>query len=276
MQVALQKAEVLIEAAKFIKQFEGKIIVIKYGGNAMESQPLKDSVFEDISVLVQLGLQIVIIHGGGPRIDEELQEQGIKKQFIHGLRVTDDATIKIVTRVLADVNQECVEGLAKIGVRAQDCTKGTLVTKVKSSELGHVGDIVEVGTRLLLKTLAYGVIPVVSSLGEDYKGQLNNINADTAATKIAVALKAEKLTILTDVDNVLDSNHQRVPHLNIKQTEEWIAAGTIVGGMIPKVRACAEAAAHGVEKAHLLNGTIPRALLLEIYTDEGIGTEIVK
>lgn len=276
MNIATQKADILIEAVKHIKQFEGKIIVIKYGGNAMEDKKLKASVFEDISVLSRLGMQIVVVHGGGPKIDAELAKQGIKKKVIEGLRVTDDTTLEVVKKALKEVNRECVAGLKKIGIRAQDCTPGTLHTKVRDKRLGHVGDIVQVDAISLLRTLAYGVIPVVSSLGEDDAGQAHNINADTAATKIAEALQAEKLTILTNIDGVLDSVGQRVSHLSSDEAEQYIKDGVIEGGMIPKVRACAHAASHGVEKAHLLNGTIPRALLLEIYTDEGIGTEIVK
>ncbi len=273
---ASKKADALIEAAKYIKQFEGKIIVIKYGGNAMESRALKVSVFEDISVLTQLGLQIVIVHGGGPRIDAGLKKQGIPRRTIDGLRVTDYATLGVVIQSLKQINRQCVNGLKKIGVRAQDCTSGVLLTKQRDKRLGHVGDIVKVDTLLLLKTLAYGIVPVVSCLGADKQGQAHNINADTAATKIAEALKAEKLTILTNIDGVLDHNGQRIKHVDVKDVEHYIETGVVTGGMIPKVRACAHAASHGVHKAHLLNGTIPRALLLEIYTDEGVGTEFVR
>ncbi len=276
MKQATQKADVLIEAVKYIKQFEGKIIVIKYGGNAMENEVLKNSVFEDISVLWQLGLQIVIVHGGGPLIDAELAKQGIEKQTIEGLRVTDDATLKVVEASLKAVNDECVAGLEKFGMKAQDCTLGTLLTEQLDERLGHVGNIIKVDTLQLLKPLAFGVIPVVSSLGQNAQGQLHNINADTAATKVAEALKAEKLTILTNIDSVMDANGERIRHLETKDIKQYIDSGVIHGGMIPKVRAAAHAASHGVSKAHLLNGTIPRALLLEIYTDAGIGTEIVQ
>ncbi len=275
-QEAAKKADVLLEAVKYIKQFRDKTIVIKYGGSAMENHDFRTSVFEDISVLCNLGLQIVIVHGGGPMIDAELAKRGIKKRMIEGLRVTDDVTIQVVTESLKAVNKECVAGLAKIGLKAQDCTPHTLLTKVKDVRLGHVGDIIRVDTGRLMQSLAEGIIPVVSSLGEDEFSQAHNINADTAATKIAEALKAEKLTILTNIDGVKDANGKRINHLNVKDIDQYIKDGVIHGGMIPKVWACAHAASHGVHKAHLLDGTIPRALLLEIYTDAGIGTEIVQ
>lgn len=275
MQEAAQKAAVLLEAVKYIKQFENKIVVIKYGGNAMESESLKASVFEDMSVLAQLGLRLVIVHGGGPNIDAELQKHGIEKQFIDGLRVTDDATLKIVAETLAAVNQDCLKGLANVGMRAQDYALGSLRTEKLDERLGHVGKVVEVNTEPLLAALADGVVPVVSSLGQDADGQIHNVNADTAATKLAEALRAEKLTILTNVDGVLDDHGRRVSHISIDEIDGYVARGVIHGGMIPKVEACAHAVRHGVQKAHLLNGTIPRALLLEIYTDAGVGTEIV-
>lgn len=276
MKEAAEKADILLQALKYVKEFDGKIIVIKYGGNAMENSELQASVFEDISMLVRLGLQIVIVHGGGLKIDAEMARQGIQKQTINGLRVTDDATLKIVMKSLEEVNRECVDGLKSIGLRAQNLTAGTFLTKVRDEQFGHVGDIVKVNTMQLLKPLAYGIVPVISSIGKDKDGQPHNINADTAATKIAEALKAEKLTILTNIDGVLDENGKRISHLNVQDIPRYIEEGIIRGGMIPKVLACADAVTHGVKKAHLLDGTVPRALLLEIFTDVGIGTEIVK
>lgn len=276
MKEAAQKADILFQALKYIKKFEGKIIVIKYGGNAMENKDQQASVFQDISMLARLGLQIVVVHGGGLKIDAELAKQGIKKQTIDGLRITDDVTLKVVMKSLKTINKECVEGLKSVGLSAQDYTPGIFLTKVHDQELGHVGEIIKVNTVSLVKPLAYGMVPVISSLGEDENGQPHNINADTAATKIAEALNAEKLTILTNIDGVLDAKGKRISHLRVKDIPRYIEKGVIRGGMIPKVWACADAVTHGVKKAHLLDGTVPRALLLEIFTDTGVGTEIVK
>jgi acetylglutamate kinase len=243
----------------------------------MENETLQASVFQDISMLSRLGLQIVVVHGGGTKIDAELAKQGIPKKTIDGLRVTDDRTLKIVIKSLKAVNKECVDGLKKVGIRAQDYTPGMFLTKAHDVPgLGHVGDIIKVNSMSLLKPLAYGIVPVIACFGADKTGQPHNINGDTAATKIAEVLKAEKLTILTNIDGVLDADGKRIAHLSVKDIPHFIESGVIRAGMIPKVLACAHAASHGVKKAHLLDGTIPRALLLEIFTDGGIGTEIVK
>jgi acetylglutamate kinase len=276
MKEAAQKADILLQSLKYIKEFEGKIIVIKYGGNAMENEELQASVFEDINMLTRLGLQIVFVHGGGHKIDAELAKKGIQKETIKGLRVTNDETLKIVIKSLKAINKDCVNGLKKAGVRAQDYTPGMLLTKVQDERLGHVGSIIKVDSASLIKAMSYGIVPVISCLGEDKHGHPHNINADTAATKIAEALKAEKLTILTNIDGVLDAHGKRISHLSVKDISRYIEDGVIKGGMIPKVLACADAVKHGVNKAHLLDGTVPRALLLEVFTDGGVGTEIVE
>jgi acetylglutamate kinase len=276
MQDATQKADVLLQALKYIKEFDGKIIVIKYGGNAMENEEIQASVFQDINMLVRLGLQIVIVHGGGLEIDAQLAKRGIKKKTIDGLRVTDDATLEIVAKTLKSINKNCVDGLKKVGVRARNYTSGMFLTEAKEAQFGHVGDIISVNSTALLKPLAYGIVPVISCIGEDENGHPHNINADTAATKVAEALEAEKLTILTNIDGVLDAEGKRIAKLSVKDIPGYIEDGVIKGGMIPKVWACADAVSHGVNKAYLLDGTVPRALLLEVFTDEGVGTEIVK
>ena len=276
MKEAAKKANILLQALKYIKKFEGKIIVIKYGGNAMENEQLQASVFQDISMLTRLGMQIVVVHGGGIQIDTELAKKGIKKETIDGLRVTDDKTLKVVIKNLNAVNKECVDGLKKVDVRAQNYTSGMFLTRAKEARFGHVGDIIKVNSGVLLKPLAYGIVPVISCFGKDEHGQSHNINADTAATKLAEALNAEKLTILTNIDGVLDDHGKRISHLSVKNIPRYIENGTIRGGMIPKVLACADAVNHGVQKAHLLDGTVPQALLLEIFTDSGVGTEVVK
>ncbi len=276
IQEATAKADILVEAIKYIKQFEHKIIVVKYGGSAMEDEVLRESVLEDVAMLRQLGLKIVLVHGAGPRIDAETAKQGLHKKVVHGLRVTDEPTLQIVQKVLREINRDCVARLQAHKAQARDCTDGALLTKITDPELGFVGEIVDVQTKSLAQAIDQGIIPVISSIGRDTQGQLTNINADTVATKIAAALQAEKLTILTNVNSVLDANGQRVAHLTTVEAETLIENGTIHTGMIPKVRACIEAAAAGVRKAHLLNGMVPRALLIEIFTDKGIGTEIVK
>jgi acetylglutamate kinase len=269
------KADILIEALTYIKKFRGKIVVIKYGGGAMDEAAAEGSVFEDINMLMALGLQIVLVHGGGPMIDAEMRRQGIPKTLFEGLRVTDAATLKIVEQVLAETNAACVSKLHATGTMAEDCTDSLLAAASADPRLGFVGEITSVDTRLLLAKLAQGVVPVVSSIGHDQSGRVLNINADTVATKVAVALGAEKLTILTNVDGVMRDRQNLISHLSPADAEAFIASGVIVGGMIPKVRACTDAVNGGVGKAHLMNAGTMRALLLEIFTDNGVGTEIV-
>lgn len=276
MKHAQEKAETLLEAIKYIKKFEHKIVVIKYGGNAMASEELKKSVFEDIAMLFRLGLKIVVVNGAGPKIDSEMEKNGLKKQTINGLRVTDSKVLKIVDASLGDINKDCVAHLQDQGVKAKNCTEDTFITRIFDENLGYVGEIIKVHTDSLIAALDQGCIPVVSSIGRDGSGQLTNINADTAASAIAIALNAEKLTILTNVDAVTDTDHQKISHLSIAQAEDHVKEGTINGGMIPKVLACIDAVKGGVRKAHLLNGVVPKALLLEIFTEEGVGTEVVK
>lgn len=276
MNEAKTKADTLVEAIKYIKTYEHKIVVIKYGGNAMTSDDFKRLVFEDIAMLWQLGLKIVLVHGGGPDIDRRMQEGGLQKKTVNGLRVTDAKTLEIVRTVLAEITQDCVTYLKAQKAKAQDCTNGVLLTKIKDEELGYVGDVSEVRTEKLVAALEQGIIPVVACIGQDESGQFTNINADIAATNIAIALNAEKLTILTNVDAVMGADHQKISHLSAAQAQKHINNGVINGGMIPKVLACIDAVDHGVKKAHLLNGTAPRTLLLEIFTDKGIGTEVVK
>lgn len=276
MQEAKQKADLLIQAIKYIKKFSGKIVVVKYGGNAMEDAKIRESVFEDIAILNRLGLKIVVVHGAGPSVDREIKSRGLETKRIHGLRVTDAPTLKIVADVFAEINQDCIDHLKSHGAKAINCTEDVLSTRIMNDQLGFVGEITQVHTEPITDALNKGLIPVLSSLGRDQNGQLTNINADSAAARIAMALGAEKLTVLTNVDAVLDADKRPISHLNAHQAEAHINSGVIDAGMIPKVKACIEAAEHGVRKAHLLNGIIPRALLLEIFTDQGIGTEVVK
>ncbi|HEX5455809.1 MAG TPA: acetylglutamate kinase [Candidatus Saccharimonadales bacterium] len=276
MKEAQEKADLLVQAIKYIKKFSGKIVVVKCGGHAMQDETIKKSVFEDVDMLRRLGLKIVVVHGGGPEVDDEMKRQGLETKRVNGLRVTDAPTLEIVERIFSEINRDCTALLRSHGAKAADCTEGTLVTKITDPELGFVGEVIKVNIEKINDLLAQGTVPVVSCIGRDETGQLTNINADTAATHIAQRLNAEKLTILTNVDAVLDGHKEPISHLNAHEAEKYIKEGVIDAGMIPKVRACIEAAEHGVRKAHLLNGTVPRALLLEIFTDQGIGTEVVK
>jgi acetylglutamate kinase len=275
MTQAADKFKMPAEAGGYIAEFKDKIVVVKYGGNAMGKSPENDPVIEDIAKLAKLGLKLVVVHGGGPMIDEETAKAGIKKKTIDGLRVTDEATIKVVARVLKKVNSQCVKGLENNGAAAENCTESALVTEINDPRLGFVGEINRVNTDLIRQKLEEGITPVISSLGKTTDGQLTNINADSVATKVAIALQAEKLTILTNVDGVLSYKHNLVSHLGVHEVEYYVSAGLVHGGMIPKLRACADAVYGGVHKAHLINGTKPHALLIELFSDQGIGTEIV-
>ncbi|RPI77616.1 MAG: acetylglutamate kinase [Desulfobacteraceae bacterium] len=270
-----EKTKALIEAFHYVKSFKDRIMVIKYGGNAMVNEKIKESVFADISLLRQLGQKIVFVHGGGPFIDRQLQEAGIQKVVRNGLRVTDAKTLEIVAKIFKEINRDCVEQFQRHRIAAQDCTAGLLVTQISDDCLGYVGDIVEVKRHLLLDMLDRGIVPVVSSIGTTFSGQKTNINADTAAVEIAVSLQAAKLTILTNVDGVFLGD-TLVSHMNIQDIKIGIAKGTITDGMIPKLMACSRAVEQEVAKAHLINGTFEHALLLELFTENGIGTEVVK
>jgi acetylglutamate kinase len=270
-----EKAQALIEAFHYVKSFKDRIMVIKYGGNAMINEKIKESVFGDISLLRQLGQKIVFVHGGGPFIDRQLQEAGIQKVVRNGLRVTDAKTLEIVVHIFKEINRECVELFQRYHIAAQDCTEGLLLTRITDDCLGYVGDVIKVNRQLLLDMLDQGLVPVVSSIGTTAAGQKTNINADTAAVEIAVGLQAAKITILTNVDGVFLGD-TLLSHMNIQDIKTGIEKGTITDGMIPKLMACSRAVEQEVAKAHLINGTTEHALLLELFTESGIGTEVVK
>ena len=264
------KTQVLIEALPYIKKYHGKIVVIKFGGNAMsEMKP----VVEDIVLLKHIGIKPVVVHGGGPEIDKELKKAGIKPRFINGLRYTDNKTIKIVEKVFSKINYNIVLNLKKHGAKAINAS-GIIKVKQKNPELGLVGEIIEINNNKILKIINNGFIPVISPLGIGNGSKHYNINADTAASNVAVALKAEKLTILTNVHGGV-INGKLQPHIDFKTAKKEIKKGVINKGMIPKVEACIHAVKNKCPKAHLINGLVPHSLLLEIFTDKGIGTEIV-
>ena len=238
----------------------------------MINDELKKSVMKDIAFLKTMGLKPVVVHGGGPFVTEEMKKANIQPEFINGLRVTDEATVKIITKVFSKVNKEIkslLEGFDEIAEEVKD----SLIVKQKNKELGFVGEIIKVDKEKIMKVIESDKIPVISPIGINNGNY--NINADTAATRIAIALKAEKLTILTNVDGVIENN-KLISHLSINDAYKHIEKEVITQGMIPKVIACIEAVEAGCKKAHLINGMIEHSLLFEIFTNEGIGTELVK
>jgi acetylglutamate kinase len=274
MEKIQEKAGALIEALPYIQRYSGKIFVIKYGGNAMIDEEAKKSVIGDIALLKHVGINPIVVHGGGPTISKEMQKAQIKPVFVNGLRYTDKKTIEIVKKVSAQINLEIVEMLANEKCVALGMAHKIIKSKIKNKELGLVGDIVKVDKKTLLGKISEGIIPVISPVGYDGK-DYHNINADTVATKVAEAVSAEKLTILTNVEGVFE-NGKLITHLGINEAQKGIAEGIISKGMIPKVLACVSAVNKGVKKAHLIDGTFKHSILLEIFTDKGIGTEIVK
>lgn len=280
----INKANILIEALPYIQRLWGKTIVIKYGGNAMVNEDLTRKILEDVTLLKYVGINPILVHGGGPEINAMLSRVGVSSSFHNGLRITDDATMEIVQMVLAGkLNKNIAAQIGKLGGKAIGlCGKDAGLIQVTKKpplpdgvDLGHVGDIVKVNTKLLNSLCADEYIPVISTVGVDADGEGYNINADTAAAAIATALKAEKLIYLTDIDGVRrvpDDPTTLYPILTVEQSLSLIEDGTISGGMIPKVTACIDAIEKGVRRVHILNGTIPHPIILEIFTDRGIGT----
>ncbi|MBW2989896.1 acetylglutamate kinase [Candidatus Woesearchaeota archaeon] len=269
----IKKASILTEALPYMQKFRGRIAVIKYGGNAMASSSLKRSVMKDIVLLKHVGILPVIVHGGGPFINEEMKKKDVKPVFVEGLRVTDKETISVVKDVFRKINDEIKEIIREEGGKAVSVNHA-IIAEQKSRQLGLVGTVIKIDKGMIKDAIDKGNIPVISPLGTGGE-ETYNINADDAATKIAVALKAEKMTLLTNVDGVIEKG-KLISHLSIKDAHRHIRNKVITEGMIPKVKACVEAVEAGCRKAHLINGMISHALLLEIFTDKGIGTEIVK
>jgi acetylglutamate kinase len=282
-ETAATRVRVLSEALPYIQQFAGRTIVIKYGGAAMKDSSLKDKVIRDIVFLSSVGVRPVVVHGGGPEINTWLDKLGIEPQFKDGLRVTDAATMEVVEMVLVGrVNKELVSLINQAGGLAVGlCGKDAhLVTArpVGQEGIGFVGEVNSIDARLVESLVKNGYIPVISSVAADETGQAYNINADTVAGEIAAALGAEKLILLTDTAGILKDYKDPstlITRLNIQQARELIAQGIVAGGMIPKVNCCVRSLAQGVRAAHILDGRLPHSLLLEIFTDEGIGSMIV-
>lgn len=276
-----QRAEVLTQALPYIKRYNGKIVVVKYGGNAMVNEQLKQQVMEDIVLLWLIGVKVVLVHGGGPEISELMARLGKKPEFVDGLRVTDKETVDIVQMVLAGkVNKTLVNLLEMKGGKAMGISgmDGRLIeAKVKNEKLGYVGTITQIHITPVMDLLEKGYIPVVSTVGCDERGNTYNINGDTAAAWIAGALNAERLIMMTDIAGILrDKNDPAtlIPEVTVSEAHRLYDEGIVSGGMIPKVDCCIEALHKGVENVVIMDGRVPHSILMEILTDEGAGTMV--
>ena len=289
MKPIIDKAKVLIEALPYIQKFYGKTVVIKYGGNAMINEELKNKVMEEVTLLKYIGINPIVVHGGGPDISAALKKFDIESEFINGLRVTDKDTMEVAQMVLiGKTNKEIVSllgtkggkglGISGIDGGLIECEKCYTEVDGKKQDIGYVGDIVKINEKVLDVLTKDDYIPVVAPIGVDKEGNSYNINADTVAGAIAAALKAEKLILLTDIDGIKESMDSEEIIYNISRDEinKMIEDEKIVGGMIPKVKGGIEAIEAGVNTVHIIDGRIPHCLLLEIFTDSGIGTMITK
>lgn len=291
MQSLIEKADILLEALPYIQRFFNKTMVIKYGGHAMEDEELKVSFIRDVVLLNFIGLRPVIVHGGGPQIDGMLDKIGIKSKFVEGMRVTDEETMSIVEMVLVGkINKELVSlinqhGGQAVGLSGMDgniirARKLWISRKSKDTpekellDIGLVGEVESVNPELIESIRNNKWIPVIAPVGVGPEGEMYNINADLVAGKVAAALKAEKFILLTDVEGVLDSQKKLISTMNAEMADHYLREGTITGGMIPKVNCCLQALQEGVKKTHIIDGRVKHAILLEIFTDEGIGTQI--
>lgn len=276
-----ERAEVLAQALPYIKRYNGKIVVVKYGGNAMIDEQLKQQVMEDIVLLWLIGVKIVLVHGGGPEISDVMARLGKKPEFVDGLRVTDKETVDIVQMVLAGkVNKTLVTLLEAMGGKAMGISgmDGRLIeAKVKDERLGFVGDITKINIDPVVDLLEKNYIPVISTVGCDKEGNTYNINGDTAAAHIAGALGAERLIMMTDIAGILrdkDDPSTLIPEITIEDADKLYAEGVISGGMIPKVDCCIEAIHEGVSKVIIMDGRVPHSILMELLTNEGAGTMV--
>lgn len=291
MQSLIEKADILLEALPYIQRFFNKTMVIKYGGHAMEDEELKVSFIRDVVLLNFIGLRPVIVHGGGPQIDGMLEKIGIKSKFVEGMRVTDEETMSIVEMVLVGkINKELVSlinqhGGQAVGLSGMDgniirarklwiSRKGKDHAEKELLDIGLVGEVEAVNPELIESIRNNKWIPVIAPVGVGPDGEMYNINADLVAGKIAAALKAEKFILLTDVEGVLDSQKKLISTMNAEMADHYLREGIITGGMIPKVNCCLQALRDGVKKTHIIDGRVKHAILLEIFTDEGIGTQI--
>lgn len=278
-----QRAKVLVQALPYIQEYSGKVVVIKYGGNAMINDKLKDSVMRDIVLLSLIGVNVVLVHGGGPEITDMLQRIGKESLFVDGLRVTDKETADVVQMVLAGkINKSLVNLIQNKGGRAIGLSgiDGHMIqARTKDERLGYVGEITKVDVSPILDVIDKGYIPVVSTVGCDADGNIYNVNADTAAAKIAGELHAESLISMTDISGILrdkDDPETLISAISTAEAPKLIEEGIICGGMIPKVECCINAINWGVERVFIIDGTIPHSILIEMLTSEGIGTMFSK
>jgi len=284
MKQLVDKAKVLIEALPYMRRLLGKTVVIKYGGHAMTDADLKASFAADVVLMKHIGVRPVIVHGGGPQIAATLERMGRKSTFIEGRRVTNDETMEVVEMVLGGkINREIVELVQQAGGRAVGFTgsDGGLLRvekkMINGQDLGRVGQVVSVDPSVVTAAVQADFIPVVAPIGVDADGKSFNVNADEAAGAISAALKAEKLMLLTDVDGVLDEHGERISRLSVEDCQGLISAGTIKGGMIPKMECCMEALSGGVNRTHIVDGRVLHAVLLEVFSDDaGVGTLLVR
>ena len=279
MKDLIEKAEVLVEAMPYIRRFANSTIVLKYGGSAMIDPTLRASFARDVVLLKYIGLRPVIVHGGGPQIGRTLERLGVQSTFVDGLRVTDDQTMDVVEMVLGGtVNREIVALIQQAGGRAIGLTgnDGDMIRVTRRTspdrDLGRVGEVRGVDPAAITAVADAGYVPVIAPIGVDEDGVTHNVNADEAAGAVAQALHAEKLILLTDVEGVLDANSVLIPQLTVTEARKHIAEGTIRGGMIPKIECCISALDAGVSRTHIIDGRILHAILLEIFTDTGVGT----
>ena len=277
----MERAEVLVQALPNIKKYSGKTVVIKYGGNAMINEDLKQQVMEDICLLWLIGVKVVLIHGGGPEISETMKKFGKKSEFVNGLRVTDKETVDIVQMVLAGkVNKTLVNLLQMKGGHAVGLSGidgGILEATMKDEALGYVGEITKIRTQPITDLLEKNYIPVISTIASDRQGNTFNINGDTAAASIAAALQAECLIMMTDIAGLLrdkDDPSTLIPEVTVSQARQLFDEGVISGGMIPKVECCIEAIGKGVKHVVMMDGRVPHSILMELLTDEGAGTMV--
>lgn len=282
----LEKANTLVEALPYIRKFNGKTFVIKYGGAAQKDPDLKNSFAQDVVLLNFIGIRTIIVHGGGPQISELMKRLGKEPQFIQGHRVTDRETMEIVEMVLGGViNKEIVQlinshGGKAIGLTGKDggllrAHKKYMKINEEDTDIGFVGEIEQVSTEILDSLQRDGFIPIIAPIGFDRQGNSYNINADTVASSVSVAVRAEKLILLTDQKGIVDEKGNLIPTLRSEEALKLIEQGVIGGGMIPKFYACLNALTGGVKKTHVIDGRVPHSLLLEIFTKKGVGTEIV-
>jgi len=293
MDELLHKAAILQEALPYIRRFHGSTVVVKYGGHAMVDETLKESFAKDVCLLRYVGIRIVVVHGGGPQINHVLDRMGIQAKFADGMRITDDETMDVVEMVLCGsvnssiVSMICKHGGRAVGVSGKDdrCLFARRMSEVQAGEdeqgkaknrvdLGRVGQIEHVNARLIQELIDNNVIPVIAPIASDRDGNALNVNADVAAGNLASALGASKLLLMTDVEGVKTKSGDLIPSLRARDVESLIDEGVITGGMIPKVRCALQAVTDHVEKAHIIDGRVQHALLLEILTDRGVGTEI--